>query len=177
VDNNNFKWLVNDIYNSMILKLYYKKNNSSMMCGSFDVLDVVNTIGDELDIEFANIDDMTKLLTMGMVRFTRVDDISDIIDIPFRNLYKLCQNYNENLDGSQVVSLEELEAFAVFDGALINKGYYVEGCIVQELTEEIKRLIEVASGFGNLGMQEKFDALTEVNMIDYRRIQSDKKVR
>ena len=171
--NNNFKWLVNDIYNSIVINLCFRSGNRSILCGTFEVLDVLNTTGDELDIEFANIDDMTNLLTMGMVRFVRVDDIGDIIDIPFRNMYKLY----EKVDGENSISLEELDAFAIFDGALIDKGYSLEISIVQELTDEMKKMIDVASKFGDLGMQANFDALTEVNMINYKRIQNDKRIR
>ena len=39
-----------------------------------------------------NIDDLTNLLTVGMVRFCNITDSQDILDVPFRNLYKLYYN-------------------------------------------------------------------------------------
>ena len=83
--NSNFKWLTRDIDNSLILKVLYNDSDYAV----FNVLDVLEVTGDRLDVETANIDDLTNLLTVGMVRFYNINDVSDIVDIPFRNLYNL----------------------------------------------------------------------------------------
>lgn len=178
--NNNFKWLVNDIYDSIILKLYYNDNGNDVLCGSFEVFDFLDVVGDELDIEFANIDDITKMLTMGIVRFVNVDESSDIIDIPFRNMYKLYKNSNKLEDISTSynrVSLDELECFSIFDGASISQGqgYFINGYLVSNQSEDLDSVMMIASNFGSLGMQEKFDALAKVNLVNYNRVRSDNK--
>ena len=84
--NRNFEWLANDINSTLVLKVYSSRRDENYV---FNVSNVLETDGDRLDIETANIDDLTKLLTLGIVRFVNVSDASDVVDIPFRKLYML----------------------------------------------------------------------------------------
>ena len=175
----NFKWLVNVIYTNIIIKLYRvnKDDNIKYYIDSFEILDVLDTTGDEFEIKFANIDDITKFITMGIVRFT--NNSGDIIDIPFRNLYKLYGSGNmvSLYSAFPDVSLSDIEAFSVFNDEIINDNYYVEAWLLSTKNDDLDRIMDIAFNFGNMDMQEKFNALSEVNMINYRRMQEDKKTK
>ena len=175
---NNFKWLTGDIDKTLILKVMYKKDNVCEEYGVFNVSDVLETTGDELEVETANIDDLTKFLTMGIVRFTNVTDSSDILDIPFRNLYKLYQSANLLGVSSEqrLVSFNELDTFSVIDGTIRND-LLVFSAMISESSDDLNQVMKIAYEFGNYGMQEKFDALSKITLINHRRLVKDEKER
>ena len=79
----NFDWIKNDIDNTLVLKVLYKSGNNLEEYGVFNVFDVLETTGDQLEIETANIDDLTNFLNLGIVRYINMKDSSDVLDIPF----------------------------------------------------------------------------------------------
>jgi len=174
----NFKWLANDINDTLVLKVVYDNENDYDEYGVFNVFDVLETTGDELEVETANIDDLTSLLTLGLVRFINVSDSSDFLDIPFRNLYKLYENACILGDGneSKVIPFKELDTFSVIDGAL-RDDFLVFSALIEEPTDDLKDVMLIASNFGSYGMQEKFDALSKITMINHRRLVNDEKNR
>ena len=165
--NNNFKWIEFDIDNSLILKVLYNDNDYSV----FNVLDVLDAVGDNLDIKTANIDDLTNLLTIGIVRFYDISNQQNIIDIPLRNLYKLYYNNGVLLEemNNLTTTYKELEAFSVMDGS-ISEDYTVISYVIAEPTDDLIKLMKIASKFSSSGMQEKFDLMSEVTMINHKRI-------
>lgn len=172
----NFKWLTNDIDNSLVLKVVYNKDYNHEEYGVFNIFDVLETTGDELEVETANIDDLTSLLTLGIVRFINVSDNNDFLDIPFRNLYKLYENASvlgENSSGN-VSSFKELDTFSIIDGA-IRDDFSVFSALIEKPSDDLNELMEIASKYGSFGMQEKFDALTKITMINHRRLVNDEK--
>lgn len=168
--NHNFKWIEYDIDNSLILKVLYNDNDYAV----FNVLDVLEVTGDQIDIETANIDDLTNLLTIGMVRFYNLNDSHDIIDIPLRNLYKLYYRDNTLLNelDSKTTSFKELDAFSIIDGTVTND-YKVISYVIANPTDDLTKVMKIASKFASSGMQEKFDLMSEVTMINYRRLKDD----
>lgn len=174
-ENRNFRWLSNDIDSSLILKVVYKKNNVVEDYGVFNVSDVLDVTGDKIDVETANIDDLTNLLTVGIVRFVNIINNDDILDIPFRNLYMLYEKGNvlEKNDFSKIISFKELDAFSVIDGTVKND-FSVFSVLISKITDDLKEVIDIASQFGGYGMQEKFDALTRITIINHRRLLSDR---
>ena len=173
--NNNFKWLTGDIDSSLVLKVIYKKNNVHEEYAIFNVQDVLEVTGDKLEVETANIDDLTNLLTIGIVRFVNVGDMSDILDIPFRNLYMLYENGNvigENT--KKLIPFSKLDTFSVIDGTVRND-FLVFSAIINDASDDLNEVMRIASEFGGYGMQEKFDALTNLTMINHRRLVSDVK--
>lgn len=175
--NNNFKWLINDINSSLVLKVIYKKNDVREEYAIFDVFDVVGATGDKINIETANIDDLTKFLTLGMVRFVNTDDISDILDVPFRNLNMLYQNGNIiGVDTNKLIPMSKLEAFSIIDGSVKNE-YFVFSALINDISDDLKEMMKIASEFGSYGMQEKFVALDKITMINHYRLMEDNKNR
>ena len=122
----NFRWLEDDIDNTLVLKLYYNADGVTGFYGVFNVMDVLETTGDELDIETANIDDLTNLLTLGIVRFVNVIDTSDILDIPFRKLNLLYEHGNVlgKSKDKKTLTLDSLDSFLAMDTSL-KKDYLV----------------------------------------------------
>lgn len=168
--NSNFKWLTGDIDNSLILKVLYNDDDYAI----YNVMDVLEVTGDKLTIETANIDDLTNLLTIGMVRFYNINDNQDIIDIPFRNLYKLYYK-NDVLLGemqNKVVSFSELDVFSIIDGTITND-YKIISSVFANPTSELNEVMKIAYKFSSLNMQEKFNAMSEVTMINHKRLKEE----
>ena len=175
--NNNFRWLTNDIDNSLILKIIYKKDNKFEEYAVFNVLDVLDVTGDKLEVENANIDDLTSLLTIGIVRFVNMNDKSDILDIPFRNLYMLYDDGNLLGDNTnKLIPISKLDTFSIVDGTVRND-FLVFSAIISDVSDDLKEVMNIAKNFGGYGMQDKFDALSRANLINYHRLVNDSKNR
>ena len=174
--NNNFKWVTIDIDNTLVLKVIYKKDNDLENYGVFNVLDVLETTGDKLEVKTANINDLTNFLTLGIVRFVNVSDSSDILDIPFRNLYLLYKNCNVlgECSENKFISFKELDTFSIIDGTIKNDCLVFSAKINQE-SDDLGEIMKIAYEYSNYSMQEKFDALSKVNLINHKRMMNDYK--
>lgn len=170
----NFKWLATDINNTIILKVF----NGKKFFGVFNVVDVLDTVGDSLDVKTANIDDLTNMLTLGIVRFANICDSSDILDIPLRSMNKLYENVNvvEHCGSDRCVSFADLDMFSVIDDEVRDDFIIYPGLIAYP-SEDLKKVMKIASEFGGYGMQEKLDALNDITFLNHRRIVDDKKNR
>jgi len=170
----NFSWLVDDIYASVIIKLFYNDEDF----GTYEACDIRDVTGSLIDVEFANIDDITNLLTLSVVRFINIVDKDSFIDIPIRNLYKLYRDENEKnyIMSEREISMDELDGFSVVDGTIGNNNYKIKVFVTNMITDDLKQMYEFARVFGNLDMQEKFNALSSVNSIGYKRILRDKEI-
>lgn len=173
---NNFKWLASDIDNTLVLKVIYKNEQMEEKYGVFNVKEVLETSVDELEVETANINDLTNLLTLGRVIFVNYDDSSDILDIPFRNLYLIYKNAQVlGKEGvPKTLSFQELDAFSVIDGTIRNDCLVISA-IISEVSPELENVMKVAYEFGGYSMQEKFDALSDITFINHKRIVDDEK--
>ena len=171
---NNFRWLSDDIDNTLVLKLIYKNRNGSDEYHVFSVLDVLETTGDKLDIKTANIDDLTNLLSLGMVRFVNVRNSNDILDIPLKKLYLLYKNASilgENVLGKEM-DFKELDAFSIIDG-VPSDNFLVMSSLINTVSDDLDRVMKIAYEFDNYSMQEKFDSMSEVTVINHRRLIAD----
>lgn len=168
--NNNFKWLSHDIDSSLILKVLYNEDDYAV----YNVLDVLEVTGNKLNVETANIDDLTNLLTIGMVRFYNINDFCDIIDVPFRNLYKLYYKDDILLNemSNNIVSFKELDAFSIIDGT-ISKNYVIVSSVIGHPTDDLDKVMKISHKFASYNMQEKFDAMSEITLINHRRLKND----
>jgi len=171
--NNNFKWLSHDIDNSLILKVLYSEEDYAV----YNVLDVLEVTGNKLNVETANIDDLTNLLTIGMVRFYNINDVHDIIDVPFRNLYRLYYKNDVLLDemSSNMISFRELDAFSIIDGT-ISKNYMIISSVISKPTDDLDKVMKIAYKFASYDMQEKFDAMSDITLINHRRLKNDTEI-
>lgn len=172
--NDNFKWLTYDIDSSIVLKVIYKNSDKMLKYAIFNIVDVLDVSGSSLNIVTANIEDLTNLLTIGIVRFANVGDLSDIIDIPFRNLYKLYQNGNKlGENTNKVLSLNDIDSFSIIDGSMESNNL-ISSMIINDVSSDLSRLMEIAKEFSDYKMMKKFDALSEITTINHRRLINDK---
>lgn len=174
----NFRWLTNDINDTLILKVVYINNGEKEEYGVFNVTDVLETTGDELEVETANIDDLTNLLTLGIVRFTNVSDASDVLDIPFRKLYLLYKNANVlgYTEEEKLIPFSDLDTFSIIDGTVRND-LLLFSSVISNVTDDLNQVMKIAYEYGSYGMQEQFDALSKITLINHRRLVSDEKER
>lgn len=171
---NNFRWLTNDIDNTLVLKLIIKNGDGSEVYHIFNVLDVLETTGDKLDVKTANIDDLTNLLSLGIVRFVNVGDNNDILDIPFKKLYLLYKNASvlgDTVTG-KMMSFKELDVFSVIDG-VVQDEFSISSSVINNVSEDLDTVMRIAYEFDNYNMQEKFDAMSEITVINHRRLITD----
>ena len=173
--NNNFKWLKDDIDSTLVIKIVSNKSSDDNY-GVYFVYDILESDFDKIDVKFANIDDLTNLLSLGIVRFMNVVDNNDILDIPFRNLYKLykCANVLGSEEAGRLVSFSELDSFSVIDGEM-KDDLMVYSAVVDRVSEDMNEVMKIAYEFGNYGMQQKFDALSRINDINHKRLMEEKK--
>lgn len=172
-NNKNFKWLTSDIYSTLVINIMADNNT---LLGTFDVSDILETTGDKLEVKTANIDDLTNFLTLGIVRFVNVIDSDDIVDIPFRNLYMLYQNASVlgmNVKG-RLMTFNELGVFSVLKGT-VRDDLLISSSLIDEISDDLKEIMKIAYEYGSYGMQEKFDAMSRVTVINHRRLQEDRK--
>lgn len=172
----NFRWLEDDINDTLVLKVVYNSGDKEEVYGVFNVMDVLETTGDELDIKTANIDDLINLLTLGIVRFVNVSDNSDILDIPFRKLYLLYQNGNVlgKTEDVKLIPFSDLEVFSIIDGTVRND-FLMFSAVIDDVSEDLQEVMKIAYEFMEYGMQEKFNALTKITMINHRRLVANQK--
>lgn len=173
---NNFKWLINDIDNSLVLRVTYKNKDVFEEYGVFNVSDVLETPCDELEISTGNINDLTNLLTLGLIRFVNVRKSKDILEIPFRKLLLLYKNGNIlGLDNeNKLISFKELDSFSVIEG-VVRDDLLVFSAVVDKPSNELEEIMKIAYEYGNYGMQEKMDALERVTLVNHKRIVNDMK--
>ena len=176
--NNNFKWLINDIDSSLILKVIYKKDNIIEEYGAFNIDDIFESRCDELEIATGNINDLTNLLTLGVVRFININDRRDVLEIPFRKLYLLYKNGNMLLEDNKnkLISFVDLDTFSVIDGSVRND-LLVFSAVIDEPSSELKEVMKISYEYGSYGMQEKMSALEKITVINHRRLVNDEKER
>ena len=173
MNNGNYKWLVHGVYDSILVSLFYLENDNLVLYGNYDVLNIMDVVNQEINVKFANIDDITNLLTMGMVRFINIIDYDEIIDIPINKMAILYENaisLNEEFDKDKIISLSSLNAFSIIDGTSKKDGYYIGVTKIKELEDDLLQIFDIARDFGNMDMQGKFNALEDTNMINYRRV-------
>lgn len=172
--NKNFMWLEEDIRDTLVLKVIYREDGKEKLYGIFEVLDVLETTGEQLDIETANIDDLTNMISYGVVRFVNVVDNSDIVDIPLRKLNILYARGNMLGDTyiKKMVSFRELDAFSIIDGAM-KDDLEIVPALINKPSDDLYNVMKIASNYWEYGMQEKFDALSDINLINHRRLMRD----
>lgn len=174
----NFNWIVDDLYNSIIFKLYRIVDDMNVCFGTYEVNSILSSTGDELSVKFANIDNLSNLLNLSILRFVDINNMDNIIDIPLRNIYMLFNNSNNIGDSvNNYISLNDLDSFSVYDGEIINDNYNLFIYKISEPSEYLSKIMLLAKEFGNMGMQEKFDTITEVNLLNYQRVTNDIRLR
>ena len=161
-----FDWLISDIDASIIFML----RDGKEMLGSYSVSELKTNGLEEANIKFANINDLTNFINYTTVRFAESQNNSNIIEIPLSSLYILYQNTNEiTSDKVKAITLPDLEAFGVHNEQILRNGYAIYAYKINEESEELKEVMRLTNKFASLNMNDKINALEEINLINYQR--------
>lgn len=176
-----YEWITRDLNDSIVIMLVYVKENGEIkQYNSYQAVDVVDIVGNDVSVGMANVNDLSNLLLLGTMRFKGISN-GEVLDISFSNLYKLYENANViSLDTGNIkminrlLSLAELNAFTIIDGTLPGDNYKIIATVINKQSKELKRLIELARDYGVMSMDEKFAALKEINHINEFCVKRDK---
>lgn len=180
-----YEWLVRDIDNSLSLIIVYKNNNKTNVYGTYYPSELINICGDDVLVEPANIDDLNNLLSFGVIRFKNVvaDSAADVVDIPLSNIYKLYENANflslkdeKYTDNGKLINHEEIEAFIILDGFKPGNKFKILTTCIDKPSEYLEKFMNIARDFSELGMQEKFNAISDINLLNYKRINEENNI-
>ena len=166
-----YEWITKDLNDCILLKAVDKDNKCVK---AYQAVDVVNCVGDDVRIGQANIYDISNLLTIGTIRFTSYNG-NEVLDIPFRNIHILFKEPNimsvNNLPviKDKKISLDELDAFAVINDSFICDEYKIIATKISKESEALKKFIDIAKEYGQMGMNEKFNALAKIDTLNYHR--------
>ncbi|MBQ8219203.1 MAG: hypothetical protein IJZ79_05565 [Bacilli bacterium] len=163
----NFKWIIDDINDSMILRVFFHDEDGNIVSNTCNGIMIKKLDTSNLEIEDGNIMDMRNLL-LGMIRFYINNDNNKIIDIPFRKiltLYEKASSLKEGKNGRSIL-LNEIDGFSSVD--IIE----IEPVIIEEIRDELKEFLTLSSNCLNFNIQEEFDMLFKLNEINQKRIDS-----
>lgn len=170
---NNFSWLKEDIFKSLILKVYVCDNGTKKMV-DYDIGEVLSTDLGSLDIKNGNIDDLRRLLGMSIVRFYPVIRGNGIgnIDIYLSkmiDLYDMATDIVRGRSGSNIL-FDDVVVFSV------TKGEFIASFVIDKPSDDLLTVLHASNKMVNgvLGMQEEHDLLTLINDINYQRLRKDK---
>lgn len=168
--NNRLRWICDELTESLILVLYDMNNNK--FAGSYEAKKIIKINEEKIILENDNINDIQEFLLYGIVRFVDTENSNEIIDIPVRNLYILYDEMSETFSNKKrFIDLDKLEAFTVEKNKLVEKKYGIITVSAYlddeklEISKDLVRIMEIAHNYMNMNMQEKFDAIKEVNDI------------
>ncbi len=160
-----FNWMTSEIDNSIVFGLI----KDGKVVSTYQVSYLLTGEMNQIEVKFANIDDLEKFINFAVVRFYDIANQYNIIDIPLRELKKLYDNSNDwDNNKNKRIKLSDLDCFSVIEGKRNNKEYLIEVVKIQEVSEEFMMILKICSDYGKRGMSEKYDALYEVNSTNYR---------
>ena len=162
----NFDWMVEDIDKSIIFILRDGKEN----LGSYAVSELRFNVIDDVSVKFANISDLTDFINYTSVRFVDSLNPENIVEIPIRKLCNLYDKSNGIAEGKpKGIRLNEVEAFAINEGKAVSDGYAMYVYSINEESDDLKDIMNIASSFNELSMNDKIEALEDINLINYQR--------
>ena len=161
-----FNWMVREIDSSIMILLY--KDN--VMVGGYTASYILAGDMNKLEVKFANIDDLNNFINYAVVRFCDIENRYNIIDIPVRMLKKFYESSNILGDIKERIKVKasDLDCFAIVNGTNNIDDYMLEVVSYNDVSDEFNRVITIANGYHSLNMQEKFDALGNLNLTNYR---------
>lgn len=168
------EWITKDLNDSIVINLVDKSMN---LYSSYEAVDLINVVGDDIRIGIANINDLTNLLLYGVMRFKSLNNANEYIDIPLKNIYKLYENanimklYKDKLEiPNKTKKVSDLEAFSVIkNGEVLNDNYSFITTIISNPSEELEKLLKISKDFGKMNMTEKYNALTKIDLFNHKR--------
>ena len=166
------EWITRDLNNTLVLNLV---DNDMHSYSSYEAYDLVNVLGEDIQIGLANVNDLNNLILYGVMRFKSLNYDHQYIDIPLRNLYQLFQepnvmkvSHSEVFFPNKKKYIMDLDAFVVINGKqILNKDYAIISTLINEPSEELQKLLHITKNYGQMAMHEKFVALTNVDILNH----------
>lgn len=160
-----FNWLVHDVDNSIVIAVF----NGDKQVGIYQAVDILSSDMEEVEIKFANVNDLDKFLNYAVIRFYDIMNRLNVLDIPIRNLKRLYENSNilGEEGTNKRISVRGLANLLVVDGKNDSDKYSIEAVCFSEASDELKKIMDIASEYQTMDSQKKFDALTNINLTNY----------
>ena len=160
-----FNWVVNEIDQCIVLKLV----DNDKTLGIYQASEIGYDLND-IEVRFANVADLIRFINHSGIVFRDVSDSNNIIRVPIRKILLLFNNSNKLGDkGNKNINTRTLEAFIMYNNELLKGKYQIQAYKVNDESEELKEIMDIAYRFGNMGMQDTIDALEKVNLVNYHK--------
>ncbi len=160
-----FNWVVNEIDQCIVLKLV----DNDKTLGIYQASEIGYDL-DDIEVRFANVADLIRFINHSGIVFRDVSDSNNVIRIPTRKILVLFNNSNKlgNKDDKNI-NTNTLEAFIVHNNEQLKNKCQIKSYKVNEESEELKEIMDIAYRFGNMGMQDTIEALEKVNLVNYHK--------
>ena len=161
-----FGWMVSEIDDSIVLVLVKK----DMVVSTYQISYLLTGDMKQMEVKFANIEDLENFALHAVARFYDITNKYNIIDIPISKLkvvYDNCNKY-DNEEIKKKIKLSDLDCFSVIDDETDRDEYSIEVISFSEISDEFRKIIDICNRYGKMGMMEKFDALCDINLANYR---------
>lgn len=166
---NNFEWLGEDIFKSLLLKVYVVVDGVTKSI-NYDYGNIFSPDMNELKVRDGNVDEITKLLTMSVVRFypSICERGVSYIDIYLHKMFDIYDRATDMIKGKGGENIpfdNQMIAFSLM------KGKWIASFIVDKPTEELRMVLELSKRitYNDLGLYDRHQLLMTVNDINYRR--------
>ena len=160
-----FNWLVQDVDKSIVIALF----DGDKQVGIYQAVDILSSDNEKVEIKFANVNDLDKFLNYAVIRFYDIMNRLNVLDIPIRNLKKLYENSNilGEEGTNKKIDVREVANLTVVDGKNESDKYSIEAVCFSEVSQELKKIMDIASEYPFMDSQKKFDALASINLTNY----------
>lgn len=163
-----FSWLIKEIDESMIFIL----RDGECVLGSYQIREIVTNVIDDVNVKFANINDLTNFINYASIRFVDSINNDNFVDIPIRKLKSLYDSANKiTKETSNSIRLNEIDAFGIYNNHAVSSGYAIIPYLINfdKNGEDFNDTINIAANFLDLSMNQKIIALEKLNLINYRK--------
>lgn len=158
-------WLINEIDKSLIITLFNKDES----IGNYCVSNILSNGLNEIFIKFANVQDLTNFINYSVIRFTDISNKNNFIDIPLRNLLIIYQDSNPIGNNTKKILLNKLEAIVIYNKEIFQEELSIKSYQISNPSCEQLEIMNISHNYINLDMQQKFDALNKINLINYQK--------
>lgn len=175
-----FNWIAQEVNYSIVIELF----EGEKQIGTYQVFEIQSSDMEKVEIRFANVNDLDNFLNYAVIKFYDTNNGLNILDIPIRNLKKLYENSSilgeekvtKKINFSDVanfkcfVGKDDSEKNSIGTGRFDEVGdkYYIRAICFGEVSDDLKKIMDIASKYQTMDMQEKFDALASLNLTNYR---------
>ncbi len=161
-----FDWLVGDIDSSIIFILQL----GTEAVTSYQAADILTDGVENKPVSFGNIKNLDDFISLATIKFEDFQNKDNFIQIPLRNLKKLYDSAQAlGKPAEKSISIKELQAFSIHEGNVIENGYVLYAYRINEPSEELVTIMDLASTYNSKTVSEQIDIQGTINQINYKR--------